>query len=341
MKKQYSYSILLLAVLFSCTLQAEVKHYLGPTVNVGEWSLWDTSGKSYLGLSLGGGGGVGFTYELQAGKAQSPTRFLLDLGLVLQGGTTYVSMKDSAFQFNTQDSEGDDFIYHYNATGRQDNYTKLAVQVPVLIGVQHKRFYMLAGVKVGYNAFGTWRSRCQVTTYGEYTQFVGQKLEDIPSQQFYKDPQNKEENYRTNTSPQLFPIAVDATLELGGRIGEFSYETGFDVPKRPIEYRLAAFVDFTAYGGYRKYSSGSKILTFPNAYDASTDMIKAVTINDAASCAKPGATINAGEAIGRNVMVGIKFTMLFRMTKKPCVLCDYDALRPSRRFGRRGVHYEE
>lgn len=348
MKKIYSYIILPVVLLISGGANAEVKHYIGANAAIGEWSLWSpTTLKSAGRASIGIGGGVGFNYELQAGDPTSQTRFLFDVGLSLTGGTTSYSLRDT---INKGDLISDqdyfypsDFYFYHHVTNRRDNYTKIAAQIPILIGVQHKRFYMLAGVKLGYNAMGSTKTTCQITTYGEYPDAYSSIIRQN-GQQFYSTPQTREENY---TNMALYPFTVDGTLEIGGRIGEITDATGFDVPKRKIEYRLAAFADFTLVGGYRKWNNATKIIDF-DPYDPNQNMIQGVKLYDVLSCVQSKQqtqnNIKKDSPVGRNVMIGIKFTVLFQMPEKgTCVLCNdnyHGGWAPSRSTSRR-VHYEE
>lgn len=349
MKKIYSYVFLLIALLISGGVKAEIKHYIGANAVAGEWSLWSpTTIKAADVASIGIGGSVGFNYEMQVGDPIGHTRFLFDVGLSIIGGTTTYSVGNKDYRgdlTSDQDPYNDhsDFYFHHNVINRRDNYTKIAAQVPILIGVQHKRFYMLAGVKAGYNALGSAKTTCLITTYGEYPDVDGSYIRQN-GPQFYSTPQKREVKY---TDVALYPFTIDGTLEIGGRLGEINDATGFDVPKRKIEYRLAAFADFTLIGGYRQWKGVDKIIDFPT-YDPTKDMIQGVMPYDILSCVqetqKKNNKIDNGSPIGRNVMVGIKFTILFQMPEKgKCLLChdNYNGgWSPSSGRGRR-VHYEE
>ena len=85
-KKHKTYGIILLALLLCGAASAKVNHYVGGFAQVGEWSLIPS--KSDYSGSFGVAGGLGFQYELQAGKTYSPARFLLDVGVGATGGLT-------------------------------------------------------------------------------------------------------------------------------------------------------------------------------------------------------------------------------------------------------------
>ena len=73
LKNRQTYFVLLLALLISGVTQAKVSNYIGATAQVADWTL--KPAQSQYGSSFGPVGGVGFVYEMQAGKKYSPTRF--------------------------------------------------------------------------------------------------------------------------------------------------------------------------------------------------------------------------------------------------------------------------
>ena len=347
-KKHSSYIILLIAVLFSGTVSADIKHYIGAQINGGEWSLWDFAGPIGNDLSYGAAGALGFNYEMQVGPTYGQTRFLLNVGVSAQAGLTVFTPKRDVppYKLNNQtDGQGDQFNYVYSFSNRYDRYNKLVAQVPILIGVQHKRFYMLAGVKIGYSALGTYKSQGQLTTYGEYPQFID-PITKFPVTQFYDQPHTLSKDGKS----VINPISLDATMEMGGRIGFLTSDVGYDVPKRVIEYRLAVFADYGLFG-YAKWGLNEAAFMVPDGttYSETTDMRSVVAIQDILSSKDyiPSNTkhnVNVGDHIGHNLMLGLKFTVLFLMPDKgKCVLCNDNYNNSNRRSsgGRRRVHYEE
>ncbi|MBR1878029.1 MAG: hypothetical protein IJ814_03370 [Paludibacteraceae bacterium] len=347
MKKLSSYIILLVAVLISGTAKADIKHYIGAQINGGEWSLWDNAGPTGNDVSYGAAGALGFNYEMQVGPTYGQTRFLLNVGLSAQAGmTVFISKRNFTCTLPGQkDSQNDDFTYVYELSNRRDRYNKLVAQVPILVGVQHKRFYMLAGVKLGYNALGTYKTQGQLTTYGRYDQFID-PITKFPVTQFYDEPQLVSKDGKSTINP----ISVDATIEMGGRIGFLTNDKGYDVPKRIIEYRMAVFADYGVFG-YAKWYSNDAAFMVPKGttYSETTDMRDFVAIHDVLSSrdyipSNVKHNVKEGDFIGHNIMIGLKFTVLFLMPDKgKCVLCNDNYNGSSRRSsgGRRGVKYEE
>ena len=331
-KKHQSYWVLLFALLISSIANAEVNNYVGAYAGVGDWSLLPSQSK--YSASFGVGGGLGFLYELQAGPTYSPTRFLFDVGVGAHGGWTSFNQSSSAkmpIKDLQIDLNRDEFYYVYEINDRKDQYTNLAVQVPLMIGVQHKKFYMLAGAKVTANMLTKAHTKANITTYGDYVQF--DPFYNMPELQFFNNlPIEKKADASLN-------LNVDVSLEIGGRFGLVTDAVGYDVPKRKIEYRLAGFIDYGIVDIHK--DRGLEFMTTPTSYNAEeaygkTTMIDGLKMNDLMS------TTGFASAV-KNLMVGLKFTVLFQLPKEgKCVICR-DAYRSSarNRGGSRGMKYEE
>lgn len=297
----------LLAVILATTLNVyaggtQVKNFVGVWAEAGDWTLL-TRG-STLPNSLGGGGGIGFSYDLQA------NHFILDLGVGITGGQTIFRVPDFKSVLPNQiDAEGDAFNYVYSLTDRKDAYSNMMVQIPILFGGQYKRFYALAGVKFGFSAVTQAHISGSLTTYGSY--FIGDKqvwddFRDMPELQFFTD---KAVSAKTNTN---FDVNLDVSIEIGARLGFMSDHTGFDVPKSKVQYRLALFADYGVLDIHK--AQNNPALVTQNIYNQE-DMISGLRFGDILS------TSNAASAIN-NLFVGIKFTVLFELpNKKGCVLC--------------------
>ena len=350
-KKHQSYWVLLLAVLFSGAVQAKVNSYVGAYAHVGEWTLLPSQSK--YGPSFGVAGGAGFMYELQAGGAYSPTKFLFDVGVGAQGGmTSFIQSSNMTVPLDgiQHDLDDDPFTYIYELQDRHDQYNNLAVQVPILFGVQHRKFYMLAGVKVGANVLTKAHSTALVNTFGRYqdpnNQLIFDDFRNMPEYQFF-------EGYRLKGSARAsLGMNVDLSLEIGGRLGAVYDAVGYDVPKRKIEYRLAAFADYGVLDIHT--NRGLKGIVTPEGYNVgatapvynTTSMIDNLQVNDIMSTqtTNPDGTVQPFAKSVNNLMVGIKFTILFQLPETgTCVICRdaYGSSLRSRRSSGRGVKYEE
>ena len=345
-KKQQSYWVLFFALLFSGSMSAKVDNYIGATAHIGEWTLMP-SGSNY-GPSLGVTGGLGFQYELQAGRTYSPTRFLFDLGVEAGAGmTSYIQSSSKSVRLPNQlDADNWRFDYVYNVNDRRDRYNDVAVHVPLMIGMQHRRFYFLAGVKVYAHLWTKTKSTASIETYGDYCYGDGaggatiigstgqSDLRDVPGQQFFASIP------KSGGVKTTFNLDMDLSVEIGGRIGVINYAVGYDVPKRKVEYRLAAFVD---YGLLDLHTKGTQeALITPSVYDTDpahgpTSMVDNLVLNDIMSTSGFASKVN-------NLVVGLKFTVLFQLPEEgKCVICSdgYNSSVRSRGSSRRGMKYEE
>ena len=335
-KKHQTYLVLFLAVLFSGTINAKVNNLVGAYGFLGEWTLRPV--ESDYKPSLGVAGGAGFMYELQAGKAHRPARFLLDVGVGAWGGmTSYAQSSNMTVVVPDQfDLQGDLFDYVYEVKNRHDQYKNVSIQIPIMLGFQYHKFYMMAGVKINTGIYTKTFTTADLTTYGRYADIP--ELRNMPDYQFFNDAKL---NGSAKTS---FKMDVNASLEIGGRLGLVTDASGYDVPKRKIEYRLAGFIDYGFTDIHASLTNDG--FTAPALYDTNpssdnyvyqtTSMIdnKNLQVNDVMSTTGFAKQVN-------NLMVGIKFTILFQLPEEQkCVLCQ-DAYRTSIGSRRGGVKYEE
>ena len=335
-KKHQSYWLLLLAVLFSSAVEAKVTNYIGAYGQVGEWTLLPSQSK--YGASFGVTGGAGFIYELQAGPTYGPTRFLFQVGVGPQAGmTSFIQSSNTTVLLeNQKDLQGDDFTYVYEITDRHDQYTNIGVQVPVLFGVQHRKFYMMAGVKVNANLYRKAHTTALINTFGRYADIPD--LRNMPEYQFFTN-----RSLKGQANANISNLDLDVSFEIGGRFGGVITDAvGFDVPKRKIEYRLAGFVDFGVLDMHTPRELQG--FTSPKTYNGidtepvygTTSMVDNLTVNDVMSTSGFASKVT-------NLVVGLKFTILFQLPEEgKCVICQ-DAYKSSARSGgsRRGMKYEE
>ena len=337
-------------MLCSSAVNAKVESYVGAFANVGEWSLMP-SGSEYK-PSLGVAGGGGFLYELQARSKYNPTRFLFDVGVGVTGGLTAFTQTNEATAVlsNQYDLNEDLFDYVYDLRDRHDQYTDIALQVPLMVGVQYGKFYAMIGAKVYSHIYTKSHSTGILSTYGKYEDF--DEFRDMPEYQFFTDiqlPRAGQKDPKTSLK-----LDIDASLEIGGRLGPISDGTGFDVPKQNIEYRLAGFVDYglldihysldkpqlgtfdqsgavVPLEGNLEYNTGA---TYP-VYKTES-MIDNLVMTDIMSTSGFASKVN-------NLVVGLKFTILFRLPEQPkCVICaDGYVSSASSGGSRRGMKYEE
>ena len=291
-------------------------------------------------------------YELQARSKYNPTRFLLNVGVGAFGGLTAFAQTNEATAVlkDQYDLDGDQFDYVYDLRDRHDQYTDIALQVPLMVGVQYGKFYALIGAKVYSHFYTKSHSTGILSTYGKYSEF--DEFRDMPEYQFFTNialPRAGQKDPKTSLK-----LDIDASIEIGGRLGVISDGTGFDVPKRTVECRLAGFVDYGLMDIH--YSLDKPQLgAFDNTgavvplegnlgyNDATTapvynteSMINNLVLTDIMSTSGFASKVN-------NLFVGLKFTILFQLPEpQKCVMCTDGYVSSASSGGsRRGMKYEE
>lgn len=315
MKKNVRISILF-AVLWalSAPISAQVTHFLGAWAQGGEYSFLPTLDRSVFDMkaSIGGGGGLGFVYEMRAGD-----HFLLDVGVGGNSVWTRFKVPDRQYVLhNMLDTEGEVFDYIYDVKHRRDAYWVTSLQVPLLIGGQWGRFYFLAGAKFDMALLTTATMVAEVSTLGDYKQYIT-PLHNIPSQGL-RDNMPFVQQQRVAFKPN-----VTASLEIGCRLGDIYKDKGFDVPAQKVQYRIAAFAD---YGLLDPHSpSGNPLMHVPATYNVQNPL-------DGLNAYNVMSSKDVSDIMGifSTLMVGVKFTVLFQLPKaKNCVICRDQPFRSS------------
>lgn len=322
-KNLKTYSIIALMLGIGTLANAQVKNYFGLWLEGGEWSLM-TSNENYKN-SVGAAGAAGVLYDLQAGH------FILDLGVGARYGLSsfnYVSQEGSELRLANQiNKDGAPFTYVYNLKDRKDQYTNLTLQIPLMLGGQWGRFYMLGGVKAGVSLLTQARTKAVLNTYGEYTEMASLHT-NMPEYQFYQDkPINQ--SYKINN----FNFNLDASAEIGVRLGFMTNKTGWDVPKTRTQYRLALFADYGVLDLHNNGNSATDMastgkynrnLGYDPENEATSPMLKGLELHDVMSVKDFSKAVN-------NLMVGVKLTVLFELPEpKNCVICKEVYSAPAR-----------
>lgn len=315
MKKNVRISVLFAVLLgMSASLSAQVSHFLGAWAQGGEYTYRAILDRTAFDMksSLGGGGGLGFVYELRAGD-----HFLLDAGVGANSAWTRFKVPDQQYVLhNMVDKNGEVFDYIYAVNHRRDAYWVTSVQVPLLVGGQWGRFYFLAGAKFDMALLTDVTMKADISTMGDYKQ--GKPLvHNIPAQGF-KDDMPWEQKERLALKPN-----VTASLELGCRLGEIYKEKGFDVPSQKVQYRIAVFADYGLLDPH--VATDKPLMHVPATYNTKAPLsgLEATDVMSSKEMTDMHAFFNT-------VMVGVKFTVLFQLPKsKSCVMCREQPFRSS------------
>ncbi|MCM1034345.1 MAG: hypothetical protein NC038_02125 [Paludibacter sp.] len=299
MERRFVYLIGLL--LCACVLQAQVKNYISVWGDLGESSLLTDFQGTLSGSSMGVGAGVGFGYELQA------NHFLFTVGVSANVAHSAFDLSGAEYAFEAIDTESDPLTYIVSADNRKDMYTNTSVQIPLMLGGQFNRFFFLLGAKVDLSAYCASKVKAEISTKGDYPQFID-PFEHMPEHGFYDNATF------VNKGKVTFNPNVMASAEIGWRLGEIARGTGYDVPNPKTIYRLSLFADYGLLDLHRRgYAE-------PFTWKEDMPVIDENTVNQMKMTDVLSTSV-AAKAVN-NLMVGVKFTVLFRLPERGnCVIC--------------------
>lgn len=299
--KRIHISLVAVALCIAIVSKAQVHNYIALSAQVGESSLLTDIEQLSPKGSIGAGGGIGASYELEA------NHFLLHVGVAATvSHSVFFSKELTETISRVYDDEGDLLDYIYEQSSRKDAYTSISAQVPLMIGASAGHFYFLAGAKVQLGLFGSAHSEAVLSAKGRYDKFIDD-FEGMPEHTFFK-----EVPFTTKNNVSFKPNVL-ASIELGYRFGNFGIKTtGYDVPKTNNYGRLAVFADFGVLDIHKKGNQTS--ISLPTSFNPS-DMTSSIRLTDILSS-------SAAKSAVHPLMVGVKYTYLFRLPeKKICVIC--------------------
>ena len=254
---------------------------------------------------IGGGGNMGFGYELQHGN------FLFEVGV--EGSFSRMRSKVNDFKrdYDAVDTEGDKFTWHHSFYNRLDEADLLNVNVPVMFGARFEQVYFLVGPKFSICAWGRSRERSLVDATATYEGLIGE-FKDMANHSLYKGRELSDpfKDYKTGIDLR---VAGEVGIPLNYYI---STEPGQDkLTKAGIEMRLGVFVEAGVLNLRGNNVDGNlvdykNVSTAPGVDFTETYVFRASETKD---------------AYVTDLLAGLRFTVLFRLPKKKiCVLCgDY------------------
>lgn len=280
--------------------------------------------KSVLNPSLGGGGALSFHYEMEA------NHFLFQTGAGASGGWTQFKVPEiSHTLYKQRDIQNELMNYIYQFSDRRDAYATINAQIPLLLGGNWNRFYFLAGAKLDISC-ATWTmQQSNLTTAAEYIDENGKPIfkdlmTGVPTQQYYGP---KDKKVLANNGRTTLNMGVDASVEIGVRMGYIRSANGFDVPTSHTQYRLAVFADYGILDCHKPQKN--QLLEAPKTYTPQipNSMTDGLKMNDILSTKDIATGVN-------NLLVGVKFTILFELVPAPkCVTCEKDIRLRHRKGG--------
>ena len=237
---------------------------------------------------------TGFTIEVQH------RHFLFSTGLTLGYAMRNIAVEDREFNYLMLDTEGVEFIYTGQVTGRRDKSHNLNVNIPLLFGAELSRHvHLLAGARIRLAVSGSTRQSAYLATVGDYDRYYD-LLHDMPNHGFH----SKQKTISSNS------ITERTDVSLYGEIGYWWHLRQATYGSTAIKFRIAAYAEYGLLD-----TRANKQLGLLNDVDTSHYMD--ISMNYA-----PNSTEAAAPKIN-NYNIGIRFAILFRIHQSPRCNCSY------------------
>ena len=159
------------------------------------------------------------------------------MGLEAQYLYNAYSMDSAKMVLQMLDTEADAFKLNVDATQGDDWVHAVNLSVPVLLGMEYRRFYFLVGPKFSLNMWNQMQAQAQMVTTATYDKYIDD---------FANMPNHELGNYvlESEKAHANWTVDIIAHAEIGYRFGDVSFETGADIPKPKQRFYVALFVDY-------------------------------------------------------------------------------------------------
>lgn len=278
-------------------LNPDVHHFVSFDGSVAYSSLLNSSDSLKSGMGVSPYLGVGYRLFYN--------NFLFATGVEAQYMYNAYSTVDSKMTLNMLDTEGDRFTLYVDATKGDDRVWAVHMNLPLLLGMEYRRFYFLVGPKLSLNVWNQVQARGTIVTSASYDKYID-VFEQMPNHMLDSyDFQG--DNYRVD-----WDMDVIAHVEIGARLGSVSFETGADIPKPKQRFYIAVFADYGLLNLSRSASHYSRI-----DYEQPSGQPLRIFLTPALMSKEYG-----GVRINQ-LSVGVKATVLLELPKRrPCVMCE-------------------
>lgn len=275
-------------------LTAEQYQFISLDGSVGYASLINNSETIKPGKGVAANIGVGYRFYRNY--------FLLSTGVEGYYLHNTYSMSDMKLNLDMIDTEGQPFVLTVDATGGSDECHTISLNLPILLGAEIKRFYFLVGPKLSYNFWGQAAMNGNMSLSADYERYI-LPFEDMPNHGLYKDRPIEE-------SPKSLSWNFDvmAHAEIGVRLGEVDFLSGFDAFSSSVRYYLSVYADYGLMN-IRKSGAVDKRMKFDESRQSEQNMIP-IAFTPAIM------STEMGEAAVHQYQVGVKMTILFELPQK-------------------------
>lgn len=252
---------------------------------------------------IGGGGGlIGVGYELHHGQ------FMFSVGPELRLFSSEDRMGLSPFQVGRSDYAT--MTQNYSLQRFRETQTVGQLMVPILFGGDFDRYYFMAGVKVGYTLFGTWRQRGTLVTSVSEQRGLEDWI-DIPPHNLYTEALADHPLYEgTDKGKNSWGLDVALSGEFGVNLNEFfhsDWQTANEDSRHPWHTRLGVFIDYGMPMLSAKTGEGVSLATVDGMYesDAQPAMMHTQSLHQS----------TFADSRLSSLLVGVKLTALWQVNK--------------------------
>lgn len=259
---------------------------------------------------MGGGASIGVGYRYYRNQ------FLFATSLQCKYTYFSFSMANMIDSVWLVDEQNEKYVLKADATECSDRNHALHLQLPLLVGMEWKRFYFLVGPMASLNVFGRTITDGDLTTSAYYPQYIGWMF-DMPTHDLMTQSVSHYRQLQLN-------FDLLAHIEIGWRLGRLPNPREIALQPTIHRFYLALFADIGCLNIL--YAAQNSNLTPRLWHETTTDADgKSFTTFNLTP------TIMSRELYGRKLnefYVGVKFTAAIELPKKkPCVLCDDNYLK--------------
>ena len=278
-------------------INPDVHHFVSFDAAMAYSSLFNTSDTLKSGMGVSPYLGVGYRLLY--------SNFLFATGLEAHYLYNAYSTSGAKRSVNMLDTEGDPFRLHVDATDGNDWVHAVNLNIPLLLGMEYRRFYFLAGPKFSLNVGNEMQTKATVVTSATYDQYIG-TFENMPNHMLDTYPVESK-----NLSAD-WDLDIITHLEVGMRLGDVSFETGADVPQPKQRFYIALFADYGLLNLNRAEAKYSRL-----DYEQVAGQPLRIFLTPALMSKEySGVRVNQWS-------VGVKATVLLELPKqRDCVMCE-------------------
>lgn len=278
-------------------INPDVHHFVSFDAAMAYSSLFNTSDTLKSGMGVSPYLGVGYRLLY--------SNFLFATGLEAHYLYNAYSTSGAKRSINMLDTEGDPFRLHVDATDGNDWVHAVNLNIPLLLGMEYRRFYFLVGPKFSLNVGNEMQTKATVVTSATYDQYIG-TFENMPNHMLDTYPVESK-----NLSAD-WDLDIITHLEVGMRLGDVSFETGADVPKPKQRFYIALFADYGLLNLNRAEAKYSRL-----DYEQVAGQPLRIFLTPALMSKEySGVRVNQWS-------VGVKATVLLELPKqRDCVMCE-------------------